>query len=194
MQGQRNRMQKGPTPCWSVILSPVCLRGRWPSSYDQKGGANSLSFWPSWCVHHQLCKPAICRRYIDLWWYDIKQIWSESYVASRCGQGYAPTSIRALWFGLHKSSMVWLGRKCLTSEIVLDIFGCKEDIFHKIPWRSLWDPESSKGTTGDRYCDKLEQRLEGWKGNTLSMGGKLILVNSTLLASPIYLMSFFIWL
>jgi mannosylglycoprotein endo-beta-mannosidase len=40
--------------------------------------------------------------------------------------------------------------------------------------------------------EKLLKRLEGWKGSALSMGGKLILINSCLSSIPTYCMSMFI--
>lgn len=40
--------------------------------------------------------------------------------------------------------------------------------------------------------DRVEKRLDSWKGNCLSCGGRLVLVNSVLSAMPIHYMSFYI--
>lgn len=88
--------------------------------------------------------------------------------------------------------MVWIGRKCLTSTLIIGIFGYREDTF---PIKYLGVPIRLgilKNVDLRPLFDKLEQRLEGWRDKALSLGGKLILVNSVLLASPVYLMSFFI--
>lgn len=42
-------------------------------------------------------------------------------------------------------------------------------------------------------CEKIMKRLDGWKGSALSLGGRLILINSCLSSIPIYAMSMF-WL
>ncbi|KAK6290248.1 hypothetical protein POUND7_001789 [Theobroma cacao] len=38
---------------------------------------------------------------------------------------------------------------------------------------------------------RFRDRLVGWKGRMLSMGGRVILINSTLLSLPLYYMSLF---
>ena len=42
-------------------------------------------------------------------------------------------------------------------------------------------------------CEKLLKRLNGWKGSSLSLGGRLVLINSCLSNLPIYAMSMY-WL
>ncbi|KAJ4815734.1 RNA-directed DNA polymerase (reverse transcriptase)-related family protein [Rhynchospora pubera] len=39
--------------------------------------------------------------------------------------------------------------------------------------------------------DKIKKKLSSWKGNLLSLGGRLILINSVLSAIPLYFLSFF---
>ena len=39
--------------------------------------------------------------------------------------------------------------------------------------------------------EKIKKRLAGWKGKSLSLGGRLTLVNMVLSSIPIYLMSFY---
>lgn len=40
--------------------------------------------------------------------------------------------------------------------------------------------------------EKIESRLEGWKGRFISRGGRLLLMNSVLSSIPIYFMSAFL--
>ena len=40
-------------------------------------------------------------------------------------------------------------------------------------------------------CEKLLKRLDGWKGSSLSLGGRLVLINSCLSNLPIYAMSMY---
>jgi hypothetical protein len=42
-------------------------------------------------------------------------------------------------------------------------------------------------------CEKMLKRLDGWKGSALSLGGRLVLINSYLSNLPIYAMSMY-WL
>ena len=39
--------------------------------------------------------------------------------------------------------------------------------------------------------DRIEKRLSGWKGKFLSVGGRLVLINSVLSSLPMLMLSFF---
>ena len=39
--------------------------------------------------------------------------------------------------------------------------------------------------------NRIEKRLSGWKGKMLSVGGRLVLINSVLSSLPMFMMSFF---
>ena len=39
--------------------------------------------------------------------------------------------------------------------------------------------------------DRIEKRLSGWKGKFLSVGGRLVLINSFLSGLPMLMLSFF---
>jgi hypothetical protein len=39
--------------------------------------------------------------------------------------------------------------------------------------------------------ERIEKRLSGWKGKILTVGGRLILINSVLSSLPMFMMSFF---
>ena len=39
--------------------------------------------------------------------------------------------------------------------------------------------------------ERIEKRLSGWKGKMLSVGGRMVLINSVLSSLPMFMMSFF---
>ena len=39
--------------------------------------------------------------------------------------------------------------------------------------------------------DRIEKRLSGWKGKFLSVGGRLVQINSVLSSLPMFMLSFF---
>lgn len=98
-----------------------------------------------------------------------------------------------LWSGLqinyHKSSMILLAKRSLTSKFTRAITRCKEESLYI----SYLGVPIGKGKISKRewysLINKMERRLEGWKVRNLSMGGWLILLNSILSAMPLYLMS-----
>lgn len=55
---------------------------------------------------------------------------------------------------------------------------------------SLWAKSKSKGIW-NRVVKKCEKKLVSWKSQYLSLGGRLILINSVLDAMPTYMMSLF---
>ena len=39
--------------------------------------------------------------------------------------------------------------------------------------------------------DRIEKRMSGWKGKLLSVGGRLVMINSVLSSLPMFMLSFF---
>jgi len=39
--------------------------------------------------------------------------------------------------------------------------------------------------------ERIEKRLSGWKGKMLTVGGRLVLINSVLSSLPMFMLSFF---
>jgi hypothetical protein len=39
--------------------------------------------------------------------------------------------------------------------------------------------------------NRIEKKLSGWKGKLLSVGGRLVLINSVMSSLPMFMMSFF---
>lgn len=79
-----------------------------------------------------------------------------------------------------------------TISIATDILKCPEG---KYPLLYLGLPLKTTSLTRSEWqplIDKVERRLDAWKGNCLSRGGRLTLVNAVLTSIPLYYMSFFI--
>lgn len=102
--------------------------------------------------------------------------------------------LSGLKINFDKSAIYPLGNTT-TPEVVLasNIFQCSHGVF---PMTYLGIP--LKPTTLTRadwipMIDKVETRLDSWKGKCLSRGGRLILVNSVLSAIPMHYLSFFIF-
>jgi len=71
------------------------------------------------------------------------------------------------------------------------LFGCKLGSY---PFRYVGIPmHFRKLSNNDRKIieDRIEKRLSGWKGNLLSIGGRLVLINSILSSLPMFMLSFF---
>nr|CAD1831501.1 unnamed protein product [Ananas comosus var. bracteatus] len=62
-------------------------------------------------------------------------------------------------------------------------FSCPEQSF---PISYLCPPLSPKSLCKVNYLPKIDNRLAGWKGSTLSRGGRLVLLNSVLSSIPTY--------
>ena len=76
-------------------------------------------------------------------------------------------------------------------EGLADILGCK---IASLPMQYLGLPLGAKFKSKEIWnpvLEKVEMRLAGWKRSYLSKGGKLTLINSTLLNLPTYYMSLF---
>ncbi|KAJ4780973.1 RNA-directed DNA polymerase (reverse transcriptase)-related family protein [Rhynchospora pubera] len=76
------------------------------------------------------------------------------------------------------------------AQHLADLFGCKIGdwpiLYLGIPihWRK------SRKSDWNSIVERCHKRLQGWVGNLLSYGGKVVLINSILSALPTYMMSF----
>lgn len=71
------------------------------------------------------------------------------------------------------------------------LMGC---IPSRFPLKYLGMPLSNKKLTKDQYLPlitRMENKLATWKASSLSIGGRVTLINATLTAMPIYMMSTF---
>jgi len=104
---------------------------------------------------------------------------------------YAFELASGLKINFHKSELFCFGTAQENIEIYTELFGCKAGDF---PINYLGIPIHFKK---HRNCDwgkieeHFEKRLSRWKGKHLSIGGRLILINSVLSSLPMYMMSFF---
>ena len=71
------------------------------------------------------------------------------------------------------------------------LFGCKLGSY---PFRYVGIPMHFRKLSNNDWKiieDRIEKRLSGWKGNLLSIGGRLVLINSILSSLPTFMLSFF---
>jgi hypothetical protein len=98
--------------------------------------------------------------------------------------------LSGLKINFHKSKLFSFGETRERVAEYVDLFGCKECAF---PFRYLGIPMS--------YCklsikdwreveERFQKKLSSWKGNLLSSGGRLVLINSVLSSLPMFMMSF----
>lgn len=84
--------------------------------------------------------------------------------------------------------MIPLNGHPFISKFILAIFGCKQESLPINYMGVLLD----KGRLSRRECflliDRVERKLDSWKAHYLSMGGRLILLNTVLSSLPHYLM------
>jgi len=93
----------------------------------------------------------------------------------------------------NKSEVFTIGISKVESELIADAFNCKLGEF---PMKYLGLPISYKQLSKKELgapVGKVEKRLETWKCNQLSHGGRSILINSSLSSVPMYNMGFY-WL
>lgn len=93
----------------------------------------------------------------------------------------------------NKSEVFTIGIDAEESEHIANAFNCKVG---KFPMKYLGLPISYKRLSKEELSEsaaKVEKRLETWKCNQLSYGGRSILINSSLTSIPMYTMGFY-WL
>jgi hypothetical protein len=92
-----------------------------------------------------------------------------------------------------KSEVFTVGLSEAESQNVADVFNCK---LGKFPMKYLGLPISDRRLSKAELsepAEKIEKRLQTWKCGHLSLGGKSILINSSLTSIPMYSMGFY-WL
>ena len=74
----------------------------------------------------------------------------------------------------------------LQCEELATVLGCK---VASLPLTYLGVPINNKALTDIDWqllIDKIDKRLQSWKGSLLSLGGRVTLLNSVLSAIPLY--------
>lgn len=101
-------------------------------------------------------------------------------------------ALSGLKINFHKSAFALL-RKCNNSlSLIREIFRCEEATFPIKYMGITIKPERLSRQDWSLIFDSLERKLGELKGKLLSAGGRIIMFNSALSASPLYCMSLFI--
>ena len=99
--------------------------------------------------------------------------------------------LSGLKINFHKSEVFCLGDAKGEVAAYVQLFGCKEGTF---PFKYLGIP-MSYGRIANKDWNQIEERfqkrLSSWKGKLLSVGGRLVLINSVLSSLPMFMLSFF---
>jgi hypothetical protein len=75
---------------------------------------------------------------------------------------------------------------------ILFLFGCKRGDY---PFKYLGYPMHFRKLNNNDWKiieDKFEKKLSNWKGKLMSMGGRLVLINSVIKSLVMFIMSFFV--
>ena len=99
--------------------------------------------------------------------------------------------LSGLKINFHKSELFCLGQAKANVTEYIHLFGCREGSF---PFKYLGIPMSHQKLTSkgrSQIEEKFQKKLSSWKGKLLSVGGRLVLINSILSSLPMYMLSFF---
>ena len=99
--------------------------------------------------------------------------------------------LSGLKINFHKSEIFCFGQAKQHELVYSSLFGCK---FGSYPFRYLGIPMHFRKLSNNDWKiieDRIEKRLSGWKGKLLSVGGRLVLINSVLSSLPMFMLSFF---
>lgn len=92
----------------------------------------------------------------------------------------------------NKSFFVCPGDENLSISLILDTFGCKEEQFPIKYLGISLNPGRLNRWDRDPLFDTFEKKLEGWRGNLLFLGEKVVILNAILSYLPPYYMSLFV--
>jgi hypothetical protein len=96
----------------------------------------------------------------------------------------------SLKINLYKSEIFCFGKAKEYEVAYLQLFGCKTSDF---PFRYLGIPLHFRKLTDRDWKvieERFEKKLSGWKGKLLTVGGRLVLINSVLSSLLMFMMSF----
>jgi len=99
--------------------------------------------------------------------------------------------LSGLKINFHKSEIFCFGKAKDHEEFYSRLFGC---VIGKYPFRYLGLPMNTRKLNNKDWKvieERIEKRLSGWKGKMLSVGGRMVLINSVLSSLPMFMMSFF---
>ena len=99
--------------------------------------------------------------------------------------------LSSLKINFHKSEIFFFGQAKQHELMYSSLFGCKLGSY---PFRYVGILMHFRKLSNNDWKiieDRIEKRLSGWKGNLLSIGGRLVLINSILSSLPMFMLSFF---
>jgi hypothetical protein len=99
--------------------------------------------------------------------------------------------LSGLKINFHKSELFCFGEAVDVANSYAEIFGCGIGSF---PISYLGIPIHYRRLTLAEWKiveERLQKRLTSWKGKLLSLGGRLVLINSVLTNMVLYMISFF---
>ncbi|WVZ53763.1 hypothetical protein U9M48_004664, partial [Paspalum notatum var. saurae] len=99
--------------------------------------------------------------------------------------------LSGLKINFHKSEIFCFGQAKECENDYSELFGCRLGSF---PFRYLGLPmhyRKLRNSDWRHIEERFEKRLIGWKGKLLSVGGRLVLINSVLSSLPMFMLSFF---
>ena len=99
--------------------------------------------------------------------------------------------LSGLKINFHKSEIFCFGKARDNEVFYSQLFGCGVG---KFPFRYLGLPMHTRKLSNKDWQtieNRIEKKLSGWKGKLLSVGGRLVLLNSVLSSLPMFMMSFF---
>jgi hypothetical protein len=99
--------------------------------------------------------------------------------------------VSGLKINFDKSEIFCFGKAKDHEELYSQLFRC---VIGKYPFCYLGLPMNTRKLNNKDWKtieDRIEKRLSGWKGKMLSVGGRLVLINSMLSSLPMFMMSFF---
>jgi hypothetical protein len=97
-----------------------------------------------------------------------------------------------LKINFHKSELFYFGGAKDRGKEYVELFSCVEGSF---PFRYLGIPMHYRKLSNKHWSSIeerfLKKKLSSWKGKLLSLGGRLVLINSVPSSLPMFMMSFF---
>jgi len=100
--------------------------------------------------------------------------------------------LSGLKINYHKSDVYVFGVDQERKEVLANMLNCRLGDW---PMKYLRLPISEHKVGGHAFTglvDKMRKKLDPWKGRNLSLGGSLVLTNSSLSSLPMYTMGFYL--
>ncbi|WVZ59334.1 hypothetical protein U9M48_009489 [Paspalum notatum var. saurae] len=104
---------------------------------------------------------------------------------------YAFEQASGLKINFHKSELYCFGEAQEYVDQSKKIFGCNASSFPINYLGILIHFKKLRNCDWKKVEERFEKRLSSWQGKHLSVGGRLVLINSVLSSLPMYMMSFF---